>query len=71
MTSEFRKAIHRTVKPGNREGILLAVVRWLKWFVPQPPGHASIFVRTQYLPIVSETLTESVLQIHYGIAVSI
>jgi hypothetical protein len=32
-------------------GNLLAVGRWLKWFVPQPPGDASVFVRrTKYLP---------------------
>ncbi|EFX73129.1 hypothetical protein DAPPUDRAFT_110093 [Daphnia pulex] len=33
--------------------------RWLKWIVPQPPGDASVFVRTINLPFVSETLTES------------
>ena len=38
----------------------MAVGRWLKWFVPQPPGVASVFVRTINLSFVSETLTESV-----------
>jgi hypothetical protein len=50
---------------------LLAVGRWLKWIVPQPPGDVSVFVRAKYLPFVSETLTDSVFQINYGIAVSI
>jgi hypothetical protein len=39
--------------------------------VPQPPDDASVFERTKYSPFRSETPSEKVFQIRYGIAVSI
>jgi hypothetical protein len=65
--NRVRKAKQSTIRSVQSNVVivrnLLAVGRWLKWIVPHPPGDASVFVRTKYLPFVSETLTESVFQI--------